>query len=148
MQSPEKIVLPFAESGDKNIIPVDSQIGIVDGASSYEDGFPPLTMIPLEEGGIPPVGPDFNGILHVLSAAARWAAAGGTYQYDSDFAENPHTGGYPEGAVVRKNDNTGFWVCLVDGNTTNPDLGGEGWIDFCLLGALGMNSKFYFMGQI
>lgn len=130
MQSPEKIVLPFADDGDKNSIPINSQIGVVDGAPSYETGWPPLTMIPIEEGGIPPVGPDFNGILNVLTAIARWNVAGGTYHFDANFAASPHTEGYPLGAIVRKASNNGLWVCVQQNNTTNPDTGGAGWMDF------------------
>jgi hypothetical protein len=38
--SPGKLVLPFANSGNKNSIPVDSQIGITPGAASLADGIP------------------------------------------------------------------------------------------------------------
>lgn len=130
MLSPDKIVLPFADGGDKNTIPVTSQIGVVDGAPSYEDGFPPLTMIPIEEGGLPPAGQDFNGILNSLSAVARWSAAGGTYTYDAAFASSVHTGGYPFGALIRKENGTGFWICTTANTTSNPDTGGTGWQDF------------------
>jgi len=162
MLSPEKIVLPFADGGDKNTIPVDSQIGVIDGAPSYQDGFPPLTMIPIEDGGVPPAGMDFNGILNALSAVARWAGAGGTYPYDAAFAESVHTGGYPLGALVRKADDTGFWVCTVEGgNSSNPDTGGAGWVDFfhwhlqavnphsqyLLASQMVTDGKLYFMGQ-
>ena len=43
INAPGKLVLPFAASGAKNAIPVASQIGIVAGAASLTDGFPPLT---------------------------------------------------------------------------------------------------------
>ena len=75
--SPGKLVLPFASAGNKNSIPVDSQIGITPGAASLADGFPPLTMTPVTAGGVPPTGPDMNGILFELSAVVRWANAGG-----------------------------------------------------------------------
>lgn len=158
---PDKIFYPFAKNGDKRIIPAPSQIEIEDGAASFNDGFPPLTMIPIEEGGVPPAGIDFNGIFYMLSAIAQWVSAGGTFQYDEDFAESLYTGGYPEGAVVRKADNTGFWFCTVDGNQTNPDLGGAGWVDYFywhtqeadpypqyLLKENFKNAKLYYMGQI
>lgn len=123
--APTKSPVPFAESGSKNTIPVDSQIGITPGLASFTDGFPPLTMTPLAAGGIPPRGQDFNGILYFLSAAARWQQAGGSYSYDATFATD--IGGYPKGAVLLASDGQGFWLSTVDSNTTDPDAGGAGW---------------------
>lgn len=123
--APTKSPVPFAESGSKNTIPVDSQIGITPGLASFTDGFPPLTMTPLAAGGIPPRGQDFNGILYFLSAAARWQQAGGSYSYDSTFATG--IGGYPKGAVLLAADGQGFWLSTVDSNTADPDAGGSGW---------------------
>ena len=165
MQLPDKIVLPFAEDGDRNLIPVSSQIGVMDGAPSYSDGWPPLTMIPVEEGGIPPAGPDFNGILHALSSIARWSVAGGTYTYDSDFATNPNTGGYPAGAVLLDNAGMSSYISAVDNNTTDfnatPSSIGTLWLPYAgaafatkefvqaavSAGALSL-TQLYFFGQL
>ena len=54
INAPGKLVLPFANAGAKNTIPTASQIGIVAGAASLTDGFPPLTRTPLAAGGVPP----------------------------------------------------------------------------------------------
>lgn len=118
---PGKLTLPFANSGAKNTIPVASQIGIVAGAASLTDGFPPLTRTPLAAGGTPPSGLDMNGILYELSAAIRWANAGGQYQWDSVFAADSNTGGYPQGALVLSTDGLGFWRSTADSNTANPE---------------------------
>ena len=83
--APGKLLLPFANAGAKNTIPTASQIGITAGAASLTDGFPPLTRTPIAAGGVPPSGLDMNGILYALSAALRWAAAGGGYAYDAAF---------------------------------------------------------------
>ncbi|WP_217467974.1 gp53-like domain-containing protein [Achromobacter pulmonis] len=123
--APSKSPVPFAESGSKNTIPVDSQIGITPGLASFTDGFPPLTMTPLSAGGIPPRGQDFNGILYFLSAAMRWQQAGGSYNYDSTFATA--IGGYPKGAILLNSAGTGFWLNGADNNTTDPDSGGTNW---------------------
>ncbi|KWO48988.1 phage tail protein [Burkholderia territorii] len=130
-QNPALITLPFATNGLKNPIPEASQIGIVAGAASLNDGFPPSTMQPKTQGGIPPDGKDFNGILFVLSAVARWIQAGGSFAYDPAFASNPNLGGYPKGAVLLRADLTGFWFNTADNNTTNPDAtdgSARGWI--------------------
>src|SRR5690242_4772276 len=96
--APSKIVLPFAEDGDRNTIPVPSQIIITPGAASFTDGFPPLTMEPKSSGGIPPFGLDMNGILFDLSALNRWANAGGGFVFDGTFAADTNVVGYPAGA--------------------------------------------------
>ena len=123
---PAKLPKAFADSGTKNSIPAASQIGITPGAASLTDGFPPLTMTPIASGGVPPSGADMNGILNLLSAHTKWMNAGGTYTYDAAFATA--IGGYPNCALVQKADNTGWWVSTVDGNTSNPDTGGAGWL--------------------
>ncbi|MFY2587434.1 gp53-like domain-containing protein [Achromobacter xylosoxidans] len=125
--APSKSAVPFAQSGTKNTIPVASQIGVTPGAASFTDGFPPLTMTPLAAGGVPPYGADFNGILNFLSAAMRWGQAGAGYSYDAAFSAA--IGGYPKGSQVRQAAGNGYWLSLVDNNTTNPDTGGAGWAD-------------------
>ena len=132
MLSPEKIVRPFADGGDKNAIPVTSQIGIVDGAPSYETGFPPLTMIPIEEGGIPPEGKDFNGILYDITSHTVWVNAGGQYQFDA--ALSTAIGGYPAGMVLQSNDGLSSYVSAIDNNTTDfnstPSSIGSLWLPY------------------
>lgn len=128
---PAKLALPFANSGTKNNIPVNSQVGITPGAASLEDGFPPLTMTPLAAGGIPPSGQDFNGILFGISGHTRWASAGGQYPFDADFSAA--VGGYPKYATIQKVDGTGYWMSLVDNNVINPEVAGAGWVDSNLM---------------
>lgn len=126
--APSKLTLPFAASGAKNTIPVASQIPITPGAASYTDGFPPLTMTPVNEGGVPPAGKDFNGILNALSALNLWANAGGFFPWDGTFSTA--VGGYPKGALVLKASGDGFWRSTADNNTSDPDTGGANWISF------------------
>jgi hypothetical protein len=126
--APTKIVLPFAEDGLRNSIPVPSQIPITDGAASYTDGFPPLTMQNKDSGGLPPDGEDMNGILYALSALIRWANAGAGFNYDSTFATDGDVGGYPAGAMVLRTDEVGYWLNTTDDNTSDPEAGGAGWV--------------------
>lgn len=108
-------------------IPVASQIGIQDGAASLTDGFPPLTQIPVPEGGVPPFGQDVNGIINQITLWSQWQQMGGAVPYDSTFQFQ--IGGYPAGAVVESALALGaFFVSLVDNNLTNPDAGGAGWM--------------------
>lgn len=124
--TPSRIQLPFADSGAKNVIPVASQIPITPGAASYTDGFPPLTMLPIAAGGIPPFGTDVNGIFNIVTAIQRWQSAGGLFKFDAIFASA--IGGYPKGAVLIKADGTGMWINQTEANSTNPDSGGAGWM--------------------
>ena len=128
---PDKIVIPFANSGARNKIPSASQIGVTAGRASLTDGFPPLTRTPISAGGVPPSGLDMNGILYEISAVARWANAGGGYAYDSSFATDPGVNGYPKGARVMRSDGTGYWLNTVDNNASDPEGDGAaaaGWV--------------------
>lgn len=122
--------MPFANSGAKQPIPVDSQVGIEDGRASYTDGFPPLTRTPLAAGGKPPFGTDMNGILNAITAIQQWQSAGGMFMYDADLSAS--IGGYPKGAFILKADASGLWQSSVENNTSNPDTGGAGWSDFSI----------------
>lgn len=119
--APSKLILPFANSGGKNAIPVASQVGITAGAASLEDGFPPLTRTPIAAGGVPPSGLDMNGILYELSSLLRWYNAGGGFVFDAAFAGDTNVGGYPKGARVLRSDGAGYWLNTIDGNTVDPE---------------------------
>jgi hypothetical protein len=131
---PDKIPLPFADSGTKNAIPTASQIGITPGAASLTDGFPPLTFTPIAAGGIPPAGADFNGILNMITAVQQWQSAGGIFKYDAAFSTA--IGGYPKGSVLLSDNGVTQWLSLADNNTTNPD--GSSSADWGILAAYGI----------
>ena len=129
--TPSKLVRPFADAGGRSTIPVASQIGVTAGAASLTDGFPPLTRTPVAAGGVPPSGLDMNGILYEMSAAIRWANAGGGYAFDGAFAADTNVGGYPKGARVMRSDGQGYWFNTAEGNTTDPESPGSaaaGWV--------------------
>lgn len=132
--TPTRIQLPWGTNAGGSYIrtvPNASQIGIQDGAASYFDGFPPLSMTPIAGGGKWPFGQDFNGALNQITAWIRWQAAGAPVIYDSSFATGGYTGGYPSGCILQSSGAIGsYWVNLVDNNTTNPDTGGANWGSF------------------
>lgn len=115
-----------APSGERNVIPTTST---TPGVASLQYGFPEQCFLPDDEGGLPPAGADFNGVLNLTTGAARYAQAGGFYQYDAAFSAA--IGGYPKGAVLLSADGTFYWKNSVDANTTSPDASpaGAGW--FC-----------------
>lgn len=134
MAQPDLIIIPFAEDaapGYVDTIPDSLPPGSDPQYASWSQGFPPVTMTPLGAGGIPPRGQSFNGVLKAISQHLVFIGGGGQYKWDSEFAaEN----GYPLGALVQNTASTSFWLCTVDGNTTNPDAAGAGWVDFITAG--------------
>jgi hypothetical protein len=133
---PTKIPLPFAYNagvGYKNTIPTASQIGVVNGRASLNDGFPPLNFVPISSGGVPPFGSDVNGILNEITAITQWQQAGGFFFYDSSFSTT--IGGYPKGAILQSSSNSGLWISTAENNTTNPDTGGAGWTSLAFEGS-------------
>src|SRR5215469_18105729 len=98
---PAKFPLVFGENAGPSYIrsiPTNSQIGIQCGAASLNDGFPPLTFVPISGGGCPPFGQDMNGILNQTSAWAQWQQAGAPVFWDSSFSSSIN--GYPKGAIL------------------------------------------------
>ncbi|NTI80468.1 glycine-rich domain-containing protein [Rhizobium rhizogenes] len=120
---PSKFPIPFGDAaggGFIRTIPEASQIGIIDGAASLTDGFPPLNFLPVGSGGVPPFGQDMNGILNQITQWSQWQGAGGLAVYDSAFSTD--IGGYPKGAILASAVAPGvIWMSTADDNTTNPD---------------------------
>lgn len=121
MANPDLIPEPFAQSGDKNPIPLERAISDPVYRASWKAGFPPDTRIPKEVGGEAPDGLDFNGILNVLSQAIVFLQKGNAYQFDPALAP------YPIGALVRSNDNLTTYQSTVPNNSNNPNSNMTGW---------------------
>lgn len=121
--TPPVIPQPFAESGDRAVIPDTT---VATGRASYEEGFPAETMQPKVSGGVPPDGRDMNGILYALSAHALYTQAGQQFKYDS--AVSTAIGGYGVGTILESADGTTQWLNLVAANTSDPDASGAGWV--------------------
>ena len=129
--TPVLIPVPFCNSGNKATIPVSAPTSPDEANyASYEAGFPPVTMIPIEANGIPPRGVDFNGILYAISSNIQNWNAGVQMKFNSDFCTA--IGGYPLGAVLQSNDGKTAYVSAIESNTgdfnTNPELIGTDWI--------------------
>jgi microcystin-dependent protein len=116
---PNKFLLPWAQNDVARVeVPVTTTSTT---RASQSLGFPPLTMVPPEAGGVPPNGEDFNGGMNQISRAIWWMLQGGAFPYDSTFATSAQIGGYASGACIPRADGLGFWVSTADNNTTNPD---------------------------
>lgn len=121
--APSKQSKPFGINGQREPLLATTPAG--DNTASYDQGFPPITMILKSVGGLPPKGQDMNQILFELSALARWSSAGALNTYDSTFATA--ITGYPSGAVLISDDGLNIYINTTDGNTSNPNTGGAGW---------------------
>lgn len=124
VSEPSKILTPWATSGLKNTIPPTADP--VTGSAGYDQGFPAINMTAKEAGGIPPFGQDFNGILFSITEILRYMQAGGIPTFSS--AMSSAIGGYGKGAVVLGADGVTVFQNTVDGNTSNPNSGGSGWV--------------------
>lgn len=121
--APVKQSKPFGINGQREPILPTTPAG--DNTASYEQGFPPITMILKSAGGLPPKGQDMNQILFELSALARWSSAGAINSYDSAFSAA--IGGYPKSALVTSVDGEILFRSTVDSNTTTPGEPGASW---------------------
>lgn len=124
--TPPFIPQPFANNADvdhKNTIPNTTG---TPGLASYDLGFPPDTMQPVVSGGVPPFGQDVNGILNEISAHTYSQQAGQLYRFSSDVSTA--IGGYPLGVTLESTDGVTVWFNIVDGNTSDPDANGAGWV--------------------
>ncbi|EAQ3240009.1 tail fiber protein, partial [Salmonella enterica] len=126
---PRQLAVPFASTGDKNIIPDKAtQQTKESGNAAYDSGFPPVTMTPISAGGIPPHGKDFNGLMHDITAAIRYVQAGGLYTYNADFAGA--IGGYAKDAILAGVSTTAVWLNTIDDNLTDPEgTDSAGWVN-------------------
>lgn len=117
-QTPQVIQQPFAAQGDKNTIP-NAATGT--NRASLQEGFPPITGMPVNKGGIPPERLDFNGAMN-LNSQFYFAFQNGWwptfYKKVSDAI-----GGYPKDAVLWLFDSTKSRVrilqSLIPNNTYN-----------------------------
>lgn len=131
LQTPEVLQLPFANNGQKNEIPL-AQSDPKSSNASLTAGFPPITMKPKGDGGIPPEGKDFNGILYLATSFYFAFQNGWLPTFEQSVSDA--IGGYAKGAILwyngresrqalqsAKNDNT-------DNFNENPDFIGTSWI--------------------
>lgn len=131
--TPPVMIEPFAVSaaGPQITNPIPKTTS-TPGAASYDLGFPPDTMQPIVGGGVPPFGPDFNGILFAITASIAAMQAGQPWLYNTDIVTA--IGGYPAGTILGSNDATagapgGLWLNIVNSNVTDPDGGApSGWV--------------------
>ena len=130
LTTPQVLTGAFAYNGQKNTIP-DAPTG--SHLASVQEGFPPITMMPKKNGGLPPEGKDFNGIFNLMSQFYFFTQNGGTYTFNQSVSDA--IGGYPEGARLWYVDDNGQASLLrstkgnnTDNFVTNPEVIGTSWV--------------------
>lgn len=117
MLQPKLLSKIWAALGLKNAIPDSRSDGLAQGAATYDEGFPSITMTPIAQGGKAPSGKDMNGVLNELSAHIVHLNKGGLYKFDVTFAGKIN--GYDKGAVLLNDAETALFVSLVSQNKHN-----------------------------
>lgn len=125
MSNPYMVKIPFCNTGNKNAIQLTQQAGQDPEDATYQDGFPPVTMLNEDAGGLPPKGLDFNGIFYELSSPIAHYCRGDRIQFDANYAAA--IGGYAKGWVVASNDYQKDYISLVDNNLADPNGTNTTW---------------------
>lgn len=133
--NPIFIPAPFAVNGIKNPIQKSRQTGQDPQDATWLTGWEGITFTPIEAGGKPPKGQDFNGIFNALSQNNVFVQNGGRYKFSQDVITN--YGGYAKDSIVQSDDGTREFISLVDSNTTNPNNGlGGNWLVYAGAGSV------------
>lgn len=124
--NPIFIPIAFAANGIKNLIQKVRQVGQDPEDSTWNEGFPLITMTKIEDGGKAPKGQDVNGVLNALSEHVIYGQNGNRYTWSQDVVNG--FGGYALGAIIQSDDTTKEFRSLVANNTVNPNNGlGGAW---------------------
>ncbi len=142
-QKPEILKAPLVVDGEKNILPETTPQG--SNQFSLLGGFPAITSIPVNAGGLPPKRLDFNAAFNLLSIHTFFLQSGNKYAWDAllDYSigstvlgsDNSvyfciqQNGATPPNTVQDPVSSNGYWIELIKSNgTINIDLITDGAI--------------------
>lgn len=80
---PQKWAATLGSTADVNTIPPTTPSG--SGRASFSGLFPPVTQLPLDQGGIAPERGDFNALFKYLGEYLFYLMQGGTFSYSTDY---------------------------------------------------------------
>ena len=80
---PQKWTATLGSTADVNTIPATTPSG--SGRASFSGLFPPVTQLPLDQGGIAPERGDFNALFKYLGEYLFYLMQGGTFSYSTDY---------------------------------------------------------------
>ena len=133
LTQPTLLLKPFAESGDKNSIPVTNTDTSNPQRADLTNGFPQITSKLPSAGGLPPERKDFNALGYLTTTYDFFYQAGGTFTFNTTVASA--IGGYPLNARLWYTDNNGASVILrstkvnnSDNFVTTPSYIGTSWV--------------------
>lgn len=120
LTQPTLLLKPFAESGDKNSIPVTNTDASNPQLADLTNGFPQVTSDDPDDGGLPPERKDINGLGYLTTTYDYFYQAGGTFTFNPTISTA--IGGYPLGARLWYTDSNGATTIVrstVANNTNN-----------------------------
>ncbi|MFL7884663.1 phage tail protein [Proteus mirabilis] len=117
MKNPKLISKPFAQNGQKNVIPEKYETSMESNQATWDQGFGQITMLPVSAGGLPPKGQDFNGILNQMCETIVHISKGGAFKFSADYATAIN--GYPKGAILQSEDEKKYYQSIIDNNKVN-----------------------------
>lgn len=137
---PNLLTQPFAENGDKNVIPNTTATA---GAFSQDKGFPAETSLPLGAGGVAPSRQDFNGAFNMLSRLAFYQQKGWAWHFDN-------TQDYYAGCIVVDDTDGKMYRCIndVSAGGSVPSVDSTHWIAYDYLHRLLQRNTAYNVGDI
>ena len=80
---PQKWTATLGSTADVNAIPATTPSG--SGRASFSGLFPPVTQLPLDQGGIAPERGDFNALFKYLGEYLFYLMQGGMFSYTPDY---------------------------------------------------------------
>ena len=80
---PQKWTATLGSTADVNALPATTPTG--SGRASTSGLFPPVTQLPLDQGGIAPERGDFNALFKYLGEYLFYLMQGGTFSYSTDY---------------------------------------------------------------
>ena len=124
---------PFANGGDRETI-ANSPSSTEQQKANFQTGFPPITQVPKELGGIPPDRTGFNGIFYTTSGHLYNLQLGKLYTFNQDLSTA--IGGYPLGSIlsyINTNGSIEYLQSTKNNNTdnflTDPSVIGTSWVN-------------------
>ena len=80
---PQKWAATLGNTADVNTIPATTPSG--SGRASFSGLFPPVTQLPLDQGGIAPERGDFNALFKYIGEYLFYLMQGGMFSYSTDY---------------------------------------------------------------
>jgi len=119
LTQPTLLLKPFAESGDKNTLPVTNTDLANPQLADLTNGFPQITSQSPDNGGLPPERKDFNALGYLTTTYDWFYQAGGRFTFNSTVANAIN--GYPLNAALWYTDNSGNTTLLRSTKANNKD---------------------------